>query len=200
MWPARARGRNYSRGRRTLRLAPLSQNSPKPWKIQVSPKSAKVLPPLYIRAPRRRRGPHARAREPRSKTHHAPPVAPPASAWCVLFRVSRARKTVAYLKFAARRNSGARTLADFGENRKIRGVAQGGSQGRKLPTKNTRGTQKNIRGCQQKIQLRPAAPHAGVIEREPAPPNVLLRPGTPSGSLGVHPLEGILCLTVSLYI
>ena len=56
------------------------------------------------------------AREPRNKTHHGPPAAPPASAWCVLFRVSRARKTVAYLKFAARMYSRGRTLADFREN------------------------------------------------------------------------------------
>ena len=47
---------------------------------------------LYMRARRRRRCPHARARETRSKTHHGPPVAPPARAWCVLFRVSRARE------------------------------------------------------------------------------------------------------------
>ena len=45
---------------------------------------------LYMRARRRRRCPHARARETRSKTHHGPPVAPPARAWCVLSRVSPA--------------------------------------------------------------------------------------------------------------
>ena len=51
---------------------------------------------LYMRARRRQCSPHARAQEPRSKTHHGPPVAPPARAWCVLFRVSRAREPMCH--------------------------------------------------------------------------------------------------------
>ena len=56
------------------------------------PKSTPGAAVLYMRARRRRRCPHARARETRNKTHHGPPVAPPARAWRVLFRVSRARE------------------------------------------------------------------------------------------------------------
>ena len=56
------------------------------------PKSTPGAAVMYMRARRRRRCPHARARETRNKTHHGPPVAPPARAWRVLFRVSRARE------------------------------------------------------------------------------------------------------------
>ena len=52
--------------------------------------------PMYMRARRCRRCPHERARETRSKTHHGPPVAPPARAWCVLFRVSRTHVAMCY--------------------------------------------------------------------------------------------------------
>ena len=51
---------------------------------------------MYMRARRRRRCPHAHARELRSKTHHGPPVAPPDRVWCVLFRVSFAHVAMYY--------------------------------------------------------------------------------------------------------
>ena len=61
-------------------------------KAREPPKSTPGAAVLYMRARRRRRCPHARARETRNKTHHGPPVAPPARAWRVLLRVSRARE------------------------------------------------------------------------------------------------------------
>ena len=61
--------------------------------FQFSQKSAKVLPPLYMRAAPLQMPPELFAREPRNKTHHCPPVAPPGGPWCVLFCGSRAKSS-----------------------------------------------------------------------------------------------------------
>ena len=77
----------YSGGRT---LADFGEN----WKTRVfqfSPKSAKVLPPLYMRAAPLQEPPELFAREPRNKTHHALAGGATGGPWCVLFRVSRAK-------------------------------------------------------------------------------------------------------------
>ena len=112
----RARGGGISHwvgGARAWRDFLRISQHPKTRVFQFSPKPVKVLPPLYMRAAPLQKPSELFARETRNKTHHGPPVAPPASAWCVLFHFSRARKTVAYLKFAVRMYSGGRSLAVF---------------------------------------------------------------------------------------
>ena len=95
----RARGGGISHGvggaRAWRDFLRISQN-PKTRVFQFSPQSAKVLPPLYMRAAPLQKPMELFAREPRNKTHHGPPVAPPASAWCVLFRGSRAKSSMGF--------------------------------------------------------------------------------------------------------